>query len=241
MKPHVAIVESHHQVLLYWAALRAQLEQPPQLFSLDHHTDTSLPFRSYLKKSESQISVEEQREALLKDMDYAFPQSIESAVLRLDHDEHIMTALRTDIIASAFIIAHNARDTDVQTYRQHKVMCASVDGSENSRTLLAIDCDRVLEDEFLEERVAKLNSLLSSLDEAHLFSKPYILDIDLDYLNTFRSAEPRSAQFLHRIASHAALITIAKESDHVKLCAIDKNLTSDHLLAQVLALLGTNS
>lgn len=232
----MVIVESHHHVLRAWAAYRAQLPKAPRLFTLDHHTDTSAPFRTSLKNESPQVRERVQRE-LLTQVDFLHPETVEAAIVKLDHDEHIVTAIKTDIIDSAFVIAQNAQDTDLNTYRAHRIICTAVDRKEPSHGLISSDCDVVLESSFLGERIDYFQSLLSSAVEAPLFAEPYILDIDLDYLNTLNSVVPKDARILQRLARNAGLITIAQESRHVRLCALEANVTSEYLLPRLVELL----
>lgn len=232
----MVVVESHHHVLKHWAEYRAQLDRAPRLFTLDHHTDTSAPFRTFLKMNDTQTT-SALRKQWLAEMDFRKGETVEAVQLKLDHDEHIVAAIQTGVISSAFVIAQNARDTDLPTYREHKIMCAGVDRKSPSTGIVKSDCDVVLEDDFLNARISSFNSLLAVANESSLFEEPYILDIDLDYLNTLNSVLPQKASTLKKIAKNAGLITIAKESRHVRLCAFDENVTSEYLLPRLLELI----
>ena len=99
------------------------------------------------------------------------------------------------------------------------------------------DCDKVAESVFLAEMVTSFSEALAKTAEPALLQEPYILDIDLDYFNTFASVAPMDATVLRQLANGAGLITIATEPKHVKACALDASLTSEHLLTKLLALL----
>lgn len=234
----MVIVESHHHVLLAWAQYRNRLECAPRLLTLDHHTDTSAPFRSYLRAQgvKDTVSMNYQRQRWLKAINYREPSTIADAIERLDHDEHIVTALETDIIESAFVIAHNATDTDLKIYKDHKIMCVSVEAGDRS-SVSREACDLVLESAFLSQKIDQFNQQLFAANEAPLLSRPYILDIDLDYLNTFKSVHPGATDYLKMLAQQAGLITVATEPNHVELCAIDKDLRSVYLLEHLQKLL----
>lgn len=201
-----------------------------------HHTDTSLPFRTYLR-SETPQKAQSLRDQWLSAVDFKRSETIDHTVLKLDHDEHIVAALKTDIIDSAFVVAQNAQDTDAETFSNHRIACAAVDRKNPSTGLNRSDCDTVLESTFLNERIAHFEGLLSNAGEEPLFSRPYILDIDLDYLNTLNSVLPKDASTLKSIAKNAGLITVAQESRHVRLCAFDDNVTSEYLLPRLEELL----
>jgi hypothetical protein len=223
------IVDSHHKVLSAWAHYRATLVKAPRLLTLDHHTDTSEAFRNHTADAA-------ERASLISQIDFNQPASVEEAISRLSHDEHIVAAIKSDIISSAFVIAHKARDTDIEIYREHKIVCCSVNAA--SSRVLRSDCDRVLESEFLNERIVYFNAILDEAKEVHLLKESYILDIDLDFLNTLKAAIPEDISTLQRLARGAGLITIATEADHVKHCALDLDLTSEILLGNLLKILG---
>lgn len=235
----LVIVDSHHLALEAWANYRAQFKTSPRLFTLDHHTDTSAPMRSFLKKNFflTETDANSQRDLWLSEVDYKKVETVKNIIKKLSHDEHIVTALKTDILNSALIIAHNAYDTEISVYDEHKIICLGVDRKPFSQSLSVSDCDVVLESHFLEKMVELFDASLAIRNEKKLFDEPYIFDIDLDYLNTFKSVKPKNSTFLKKLATHAGLITIATESEHVRLCALDKDLTADYLLKNLLRLL----
>jgi UPF0489 domain len=224
------VVESHHQVLSVWAEYRRKCERAPVLLTLDHHTDTSLPFRSHLGKQfpKDRILQEEQRQNLLKQISYLDAVSVMKAEALLSHDEHILTALNTDILSSAFVIAQNARDTDLETYRQHRVCCYSV-GRSGAHVSLS-ECDHVLESSFLRSAIEHFNQIRKQNGEGELLEGDYILDVDLDYFNTMRAVNPQNPQLYKQLYKKAGLVTVATETVHVLLCSRESGLTSTKLL-----------
>lgn len=229
------VVDQHHHVLEAWASFRATLQKAPRLLTLDHHTDTSLPFRNFLHKEykEDKYKILVAREELLRSIDFRDLKTVQKAIALLSHDEHIVTAIQSDIISSAFVVAQNAYDTDTQIYQQHKIMCYGVDRKLQSTGLIISDLDVVLESHFLSQALTYFNYILETINESNLVLEPYILDIDLDYLNTIKSVQPSDAKMIKELASGAGLITVATESNHVHMCAVDKILTSEYLLERV--------
>lgn len=237
-RPTLVVVDRHNKVLPAWADFRARLGEAPRLITLDHHTDTSKPFRNYLRRlgGVDRDQADGLRRKMIADIDFTRPDSVCSAVEKLSNDEHIVTAIETGMISSAFVVAHNAMTTDLATYRTHRIMCHSVDRTQKARRVAREDCDRVLESSFLNEVLVSFNALLAQADEPGLFDSPYILDIDLDYFTTWRSIAPHDANTIRTLVQGAGLITIATEPEYVKTCALDADLSSEAVLLRLEAL-----
>lgn len=215
----ISVVDSHHKALMSWANFRKKLNTAPRLISLDHHTDTSPPFRHYIRthqKTENFLSAQSKH---LESIDFTNSKTVASAIEKLRNDEHIVTAIKTNIISSAFILAHNADDTDIDIYKEHKIVCRNIS-----------DHDTVLESSTLAKAFQDFNSTLKEADRSQLFTKPYILDIDLDYFNTFKSIDPEDSNYFKKLIQHAGLISIATEPEYVKSCALEPGLTSEFLM-----------
>jgi hypothetical protein len=235
----MVVVESHHHVLPHWAKYRSRLQRAPILLTLDHHTDTSPAFRKHLSNyTKGSVEFLNQQNELLSTMNFKNLTSVENAVQKLAHDEHITAALKADIISGAFVIAQNAIDTDRNTFAEHKICCFSALRETSRNAFESYEQDRLLEADFLQnafKHFCKVSPFFSSTD---IFLKQdYILDIDLDYLNTFKVVEPKDASFIKEIANHAGLITVAKEPRHVSMCALEEGLTADYLLQKLQQLL----
>lgn len=185
----------------------------PRLVTLDHHTDTSAPFRAYLKQHPQERAAD-----LLAALRFADDASVATALTKLAHDEHVVTALRTDVLSSACVLAQNAMNTDAACLAQHRIICHEVRDDQ---------WDRVLESDVLDEAIARFDALLGE----PLLDSAYILDIDLDYFKTFAAITPKDATTFRRLAQGARLITVATEPDFVRRCAVDAGLNSDLLLA----------
>ena len=239
-------VEHHHEVLPYWAELRRTLPLAPRLLTLDHHTDTSRPFRRHLRRKakaqgqrlsdevELQISKE-----LVTQLNYSDASTIEAKMDILGNDEHVVAAIGADIIRSAFVIAHRAADTDQEVYLKHKIICRGVDEYERAGRIRP-QPDNVLETEFLAKRLQGFDDMMIALNEPLLREAPFILDIDLDYFNTLRSVRPESSELIRILAQEAVLITVATEPEFVTYCAVEPNVTWTGLLEDLKETLGMN-
>jgi hypothetical protein len=235
----MVVVKNHHEVLEHWADYRRRRPQAPLLLTLDHHTDTSPAFRLYLKefRQTPQEFIRRQKN-LLSSMNFQNAQSIRQGIQNLAHDEHITAALSADIISSAFVIAQNAVDTDGAVYEQHKICCFAAFRDQNKSLSKENQLDLLLESEFLQQAFAHFSKVSSPFRSIETFIlHDYILDIDLDYLNTCKSVEPENSVFLKTLAEHAGLITVAREDRHVLMCAKDSALTADYLLEKLKLLL----
>lgn len=125
-------------------------------------------------------------------------------------------------------MAQNARDTDIDTYTEHKIVCYNIKSQEQ---------DQVIESDLINSGINYFNSVLQSNKEPSLISLPFILDIDLDCFTTQKSISPDNSSTIKLLASKASLITVATEPEYVKTCAIDSQITSEFLLEKLLNLL----
>jgi len=239
----VIVVEHHHEVLPHWAAFRNTQSSAPRLLTLDHHTDTSRPFRRYLRRRarvQNQALSNSLEQALSRELvaqlDHSDPLTIEAAMEKLGNDEHVVAAIGADIIQSAFVIAHNAADTNQDIYLEHKIICRGVDEYHHAGRTRP-QPNNVLETDFLTKRLQAFDDIVRTLNEPLLREAPFILDIDLDYFNTLRAVRPETPELIRTLAKEAALLTVATEPTYVTHCAVEPNLTWTQLLAELKTLL----
>ena len=242
--PTMIVVEHHHEVLPYWAAFRRTQPSPPRLLTLDHHTDTSRPFRRHLRRQaraqSRQLSDSMERQLsqdLVAQLDHSDARTIEAAMETLGNDEHVVAAIEADIIRSAFVIAHNAADTTKDIYLEHKIICRGVDEYQRAGRMRP-QPNNVLETDFLAKRLQDFDDILKTLDEPLLRDAPFILDIDLDYFNTLRAVRPDSPDLIRMLAQEATLLTVATEPEFVTHCAVESGVTWMGLLTDLKRLLG---
>jgi hypothetical protein len=113
----VYTVESHHRALEAWAEIRRRSVVPPNLITLDQHTDTLEPFLRYVgaKYDVSDNSDEDEnsaRIALVAKIDFMDGATVKAAVGLLHNDEHIQAATRSGIINVAFVVAFEGTATE---------------------------------------------------------------------------------------------------------------------------------
>lgn len=227
----LVVVEKHHHVLMAWAELRRKQSVPPRVLTLDHHTDTSPPFRTYLKASYSNEPDrwDSLRQQWIASLDFNNPRSVEAALSKLSNDEHLVCAIQSGLISSALVVSQNAYDTDLTTYHNHSIICRGVDRVRDAR--------RVLETELLESKVKSMDEILCSVGEQSLDRGTYILDIDLDYFTCLSALAPSDSSYFQRLVSRAALITIATEPEYVSMGSIERGLTAGQVLERLLCLM----
>jgi hypothetical protein len=240
------VVEHHHKVLPHWATFRRTQPSAPRLLTLDHHTDTSRPFRRFLRRQAraqsqrlSEAMERELSQQLVDQLDHSDARTIEAAMETLGNDEHIVAAIGADIIRSAFVIAHNAADTAEDIYLEHKIICRGVDEYWHAGRVRPHP-DNVLEADFLAGRLQDFDHILKALNEPLLRDAPFILDIDLDYFNTLRAVRPDAPELIRTLAQEAVLVTVATEPEFVTHCAMESGVTWMRLLADLRTLLGTD-
>ena len=238
------VVEHHHEVLPHWAHFRRTQPYAPRLLTLDHHTDTSRPFRRHLRRQARTLNKyhsEEMERALsqqlVAQLDYSDARTIETAMETLGNDEHVVAAIGADIIRSAFVIAHKAADTTKDIYLEHKIICRGVDEYWRAGRARP-QPDNVLEADFLAKRLQDFDDILKSLNEPLLRDAPFILDIDLDYFNTLRAVRPDTPELIRTLAREAVLITVATEPTFVTHCAVESGVTWTRLLDDLKVVLG---
>lgn len=188
----------------------------PAVLTFDHHTDTLSAFGRF-------ASEETERLRLVEAFDFTDDASVECAVARLRHDEHIDLALRGGVVSRAVIIAHADRpgcaNENIQVVfdRAWPEMQELLNDSARFEPLAC----RVFESDFLAHR----------LFEAGFLPEPgFIFDLDLDYLLTLEALTPNDDRLLRELLNMAGLITVSMERDWVRLLRLSPEVTSDALL-----------
>jgi hypothetical protein len=103
----IYIVDDHHKALAAWAIERRRLGSPPNLLTIDHHTDVYEAFlghATYEGSDNPDADVEGLRLDLLARLDWASDDSLLSAIELLQHDEHINAGTMSGVLGSAFCI-----------------------------------------------------------------------------------------------------------------------------------------
>lgn len=103
----IYLVEDHHHALAAWALIRRASTQPPNLITIDHHTDIHEAFLGYAWKEHYEHRADDEaalREQLTARIDWNDDTSLQDAVARLRHDEHISAATQSGVLDQAYCI-----------------------------------------------------------------------------------------------------------------------------------------
>ncbi len=105
---NIYIVDDHHKALAAWAIERRLLENPPNLLTIDHHTDTYEAFLGHASIYQGlynhNADVESLCLELLEIINWGSDDSLLLAIELLKHDEHINAGTMSGILGAAFCI-----------------------------------------------------------------------------------------------------------------------------------------
>lgn len=103
----VAVFEDHHHALVPWSRWRTGTgSRAPRLITIDHHCDTKEAFGFAAYTPPFGTNRVDQR-GYLAAIDRGDETTIEIAIERLRHDEHIDAAIRSGILDAAFVVAES--------------------------------------------------------------------------------------------------------------------------------------
>ena len=206
-------VSLHHQVLSPWAGLSARLAAPPCVLSLDFHTDTLTAADRGLPSPEPG--------------GFRCPETVSSALKTLHHDEHFDWALRSGMISRAVILAISPQTGPlphpglrVLPFRDAPPVQTILNDPESVR-------------DFADTLLSR--GLPESAELAFTRGPdPWILDIDCDVFLTEKAlGYPEDGLFADWVR-RAALITVSRESDWVKLLRLPgEHMTGEHIASEL--------
>lgn len=90
--------------------------------------------------------------------------------------------------------------------------------------------DRAIEDAHVSIRLGDLRQMSLTSGLPWVESNPYVLDIDLDYFNTWKSINPDCCSIFYDLIRKSSGITIAKESDCVDMLKRDGEIITSNML-----------
>jgi hypothetical protein len=103
--------DSHHLALIPWQSVSQAHGFNVQLLTLDHHTDTRSAFCAYACQQmkghdlDQELIAEIQSNEIDK-LDRSSIDSVEAAIFKLKHDEHIDAAIASGILTNAYVISY---------------------------------------------------------------------------------------------------------------------------------------
>lgn len=103
----IYVVEAHHHALATWALVRRASARPPNLITIDHHTDTHEAFLGYASMEHYEHRADDEvalRDQLTAEIDWKSDASLMDAISKLRHDEHISAATQSGVLDQAYCI-----------------------------------------------------------------------------------------------------------------------------------------
>lgn len=242
----VYIFDDHATALKPWAITRQTVGSPLYLLTFDYHTDTHPAFfhQAYFAASHEDTRWELQNQ-WLAETDPADLASIESAVQRSKHDEHIAVAVGAGILAAALVVSINgAGPTHSLEYlanRQYGSIPPRPHHYELPDPLIFhLDTQWELQNNpewaigsrFLNKVLREADDMMAAMGHGPLLDADYLLDIDLDYFTSPVSLEPKQSGTFYRLLRNARAITIAREPRCVSSCS-NYTMTAENSLARL--------
>lgn len=225
---NIYVVQEHHHILEAWEEI--SLTNQCNVITFDCHTDTRKAFTrtAYFdiggtaacsnideKKYKAQID-----DYIQKYMSGTI--SCKYCIEKLKNDEFIDFAARTNIINLAFVVSyHNGGNSSVND----NVFYGERDSYKNQKIIEFQDYQDYIPDglSYFEKRSLAFDNCVIKGGEEYIesfipsFFENYILDIDLDYINTLEVFNKNISAFKNLIKD-AKFITIAREPFFVREC-----------------------
>lgn len=197
IKKTPALFDLHHQVLEAWCALRRTLGIPVPVWSFDYHTDTMAAFRNALPPPEPGA--------------WQQPEMVDFALKTLRHDEHFDWALRAGMVSEIHLLSFYA-PPEAPAHPAIKVYPApgfpEQNEALNQPEMFRPFAAGFLSSEFIHRAFG---------DDLPPPDEPYILDIDCDAVLCAAALDLSKLELFGTLAAKAALVTISRENDWVKL------------------------
>lgn len=184
------VVDFHHQAIGHWMEFAAA---KPMVISLDHHTDVVESFARSEQKGNF-VATDWRRNLTL-----------------LHHDEHFHWALMSEVISSAVIVAQE--NFTAVSHPGIRVVCDPgwppaeevFAGTLQAREM----AKQSLESDFLRRQLSGIE-----------IPKPYIFDIDLDYILSHSALFSLEGSFLRELVKNAEVVTLSREDEWRKILQI---------------------
>ncbi|MES2149891.1 MAG: UPF0489 family protein [Pseudomonadota bacterium] len=241
----IYVVDDHHKALAAWAEERRKLDAPPNLITIDHHTDVYEAFSSHASCAQWDAPDADQeaiRNGRISMINWKDENSVMAAIELLKHDEHIHAATMSGVLHAAFCIQLSdgggtpleqaGAGNDESNAQSPGEPTASE--PESTRIYIipfkcAIACHKpiyddeckihhgwdIIETPYLEDQLARGVEFARCIGKADMESAPYILDIDLDAFHSSRAVQPQDPSTFYRLIRNAIAITIATEAECV--------------------------
>ena len=213
----IYLFEEHNMALAVWGNESYQQGRPLTLVTLDAHTDTHAPFNQkyFIRYGNGhEYSLEHPYiQSIIKDKHYRISDFRFTDVFKLseiiDNSEQIQTAYFFGYIDKYIVISHSNNESS-----------------------------KVMQDEDIYEGYDAKYISKDDMFNANLeLTKPYILDIDLDFFISKKTLNKRFIEWINPIVQNAAVITIAKEPRYFNRLKVDMNFSNEEALQLVIKII----
>jgi hypothetical protein len=258
------VFEGHNLAICAWAEIKRLYPRELILITLDYHTDTEPAFKRYansgslsdVPKMRSLIADR------ISQINLQDNQSLLQAAAELANDEQIDAAIRLNLFTAAFCLNQQNRNTRLEKERRDSESYWEVLFEEEEETILPVSSDRIfsvgephavgwtggfhddhwdnafadqaIETVMLRQLLKRANVMAATIDVDDICSRPYVLDIDLDYFRTKNSLTPKDPSAFHDLVQRARAITIATEPSFVMKLKLDGEVTAEFALGKVI-------
>ena len=260
----IFIFENHNEAIIPWDIISKESRSIPSLLTFDYHTDTHLALlRDTYKRlnGAEHILIKKEVENILskpfkifeilkrlkndEHIDFAIRTNIISHAYVISYQAH-MNIIRSEEYKKWFKTSIEARFNGFNTPKPKDIKYILPENK-----IFELDNDTFSDLEIYDEKqksdfaiehlnlVYKMNTIKrinkSIFNKNYNFRENFILDIDLDYFNTYKAINPEHTNIFYSLIRDAKVITIAKESCFVNELKFDnENISVEYLLERLL-------
>lgn len=213
----IYVFEKHNMALAVWENESFQQGRPLTLVTLDAHTDTHAPFNQkyFIKYGNGhEYSLKHPYiQSIIKDKhyrisDFRFTDVFELSEI-IDNSEQIQTSCFFGYIDKYIVVSHL-----------------------NDESSQRMQCEDIYEG-YDAKYISKDDMFNANLE----LTKPYILDIDLDFFVSKKDFDKRFIEWINPIVQNAVAITIAKEPKYFNELKDDTNFSNEEALQLVIKII----
>lgn len=220
----IYITDHHQQVLLPWYLEYVNQEYKSfELFTFDYHSDTIFPFSRYAYDVLEDRRLHEafKKDKINKVKSKLSVDSIKKLISNIRNDEFILAALELDIINrfTSMNFSPHTHPRNIGVEHKPRTICSCNYFPPGKHC----EFDEVL----CKYCIPRLDDNFMNSYKFDLPSKPYILDIDLDYFQTINNFKYKELTYFKNLVVNSSFLTIAKSESNFTLTVNDETTTID--------------